>query len=697
MKTPICHWLLYLLLISKIPSLAQSIPAQRRIDSLIRLYEQATLDTSKISLLQELAFEHYAKTDYEKAEMYITTQRKLLNELAEDKYKIWKNNQLADSYTLEGAIILEKNGDYEAVFQKYKQARVLLEKYPESQQSIYMSNLFSNMGYTYSRQGKYTLALDYQLKTIQIDTLLKPIHKMYNSHLTEIGDLYNATGNREQSLVYYFKGLESAQKMQDTRYVYLNYARIGDTYSALNRYEEAIRYTQLAIASANNFQRKLDAARFKAQLAGIYFLQKEYKNAISLFSHALKAYKNLNIVNSISIAGIMNRLGRVYQKTGKYDSSLYYHSEALTMQIKMKYHEGMPLTFLNLGELYQTQKQYEKAKKYYQIALDSSIKKHHIDNIQRAYLSLSQVSESLGDFKSALAYHKSISSLKDSLTKAQNANKLAEMQVRFETQAKEAQIKQLSIENELKEQEIKENKLWFLLMMSLFTSIFIFSFLIYRYRFRYQKKMKEMEKRHEIQLERERIAKDLHDNIGSQISLISRKLDQLLAKDENDEKMIDLSDSAHEVLNQLRQTLWAINKETIKISELADKIENLTYQYQKLQNGVKISFEKSLSLDQNWELSNLEGLNFFRIAQEALHNALKHSQADEIKVMFFSQKTNNLLLKIEDNGIGFMIDNYSIRPENYGLNNMKQRAERIGAKITLSSNLGKGTSIMISK
>jgi signal transduction histidine kinase len=696
MKNLICYLFIYLYLATRVTSLAQSISAQRRIDSLDRLYQDARIDTTKIVLLKELAWEHYVGTDFEKAKLYLKTQRQLLDNLQESKYKIWKNNHLAENYTINGSLILERTGNYDSVFQKYKIAQQILEQYPESHYSIYMANVLSNMGYAYNKQGKSLHALNYQLKAIQIDTLLTPMPKMYLAHLAEVGDLYALMGNKEQALAYYLKSLENAQKMQDTRYTYVSYGKLGDIYAALGRYPEAIEYVQLAITGATTFQRSLDVARFQSQLGGIYALEGDYKKAIYLFLFTLRAYERARLTTTTGMTGIMNRLARMYQKIGRYDSAQFYLDKAFGIQQKMKYYEGIPITLLNFAECYQTQNQYKKARKYYQMALDSSLKKYNVTNLQRAYTGLVKVNEGLRNFEDAFYFQKLANQLKDSISKVQNDNKLAEMQIKFETQAKEYQIKQLNIENELKNKEIREDKIILGLTISVFTLLLCFSFFIYRYRLRYQNKLKNIEAKHQMQMEKERISKDLHDNIGSQMSLISRKLDYMLMQDVNNEDISNLSTSTHDILSQLRQTLWAINKESIKIIELENKIITLVYQCQKLHEHIHISFQSNLSTQENLVFSVLEGLSFFRITQEALHNALKHSQAQEIKITLILAKQNVLTLKIEDNGIGFSKENAS-KSESYGLQNMQSRAAGIGATILIESQTNKGTSITVSK
>jgi two-component system, NarL family, sensor histidine kinase LiaS len=85
---------------------------------------------------------------------------------------------------------------------------------------------------------------------------------------------------------------------------------------------------------------------------------------------------------------------------------------------------------------------------------------------------------------------------------------------------------------------------------------------------------------------------------------------------------------------------------------------------------------------------------FYRIAQEALHNTRKHSNASQINVSLVREKTCVELI-IEDNGTGF--DVQSTAGGHFGLKNMQQRAEAVGATLDIYSQINQGTRIRVMK
>ncbi|MFN7014915.1 MAG: sensor histidine kinase, partial [Bacteroidia bacterium] len=84
----------------------------------------------------------------------------------------------------------------------------------------------------------------------------------------------------------------------------------------------------------------------------------------------------------------------------------------------------------------------------------------------------------------------------------------------------------------------------------------------------------------------------------------------------------------------------------------------------------------------------------FRICQEALHNALKHSQASEIKISFISNKECLFKIIISDNGIGFDYNN-RYKQGHYGMKNIEQRAKDANAEITIHSAINNGTTVSL--
>jgi len=104
---------------------------------------------------------------------------------------------------------------------------------------------------------------------------------------------------------------------------------------------------------------------------------------------------------------------------------------------------------------------------------------------------------------------------------------------------------------------------------------------------------------------------------------------------------------------------------------------------------LKLKLEKSPN-----EMSPEVQYNLLRIASEAVNNSVKHSGAKVIEVVL-KCTADQLQLSVKDDGAGFSRENGNVRPGHYGLIGMKERAAQIGAKISMASEPGRGTTISV--
>ncbi len=199
--------------------------------------------------------------------------------------------------------------------------------------------------------------------------------------------------------------------------------------------------------------------------------------------------------------------------------------------------------------------------------------------------------------------------------------------------------------------------------------------------------------------QRERISRELHDNVGSQLSYISGNIDLLidskdfLSKEDEIRKLLLVSDTSKNLVSDLRETIWVIKKESITLEEFSDRLKSF------LQDQIVLSpdidFEIIESIKKDYRFQPTESLNTYRICQEAINNSIKHSSANKIVLKIFSDAEKNYYFSISDNGKGF--DTLIKKDGHYGLENMQQRAKEVGAEITIESELGKSTTVIIQK
>ncbi|GEO06713.1 hypothetical protein AAE02nite_43770 [Adhaeribacter aerolatus] len=236
-------------------------------------------------------------------------------------------------------------------------------------------------------------------------------------------------------------------------------------------------------------------------------------------------------------------------------------------------------------------------------------------------------------------------------------------------------------------------KWWFLSLLGICLIILIVGAVRYVTAFQYQQRFRKIETEQRLQKERERIARDLHDNVGSQLAYIINSLDDTPAANEvlTSSRTSHLREFTKQTINQLRETIWAIRQENISIGELVTRVQKLIWELTRYKTDFK--HEIKVAGNQELKLSPVQALNLYRIVQEAINNIFNHSQADMVQITFNVNAPTSLDIIIADNGIGF--DTQKTRLDSYGLLNMQERAKEIPAQFSILSSPGKGTRIKL--
>jgi signal transduction histidine kinase len=205
--------------------------------------------------------------------------------------------------------------------------------------------------------------------------------------------------------------------------------------------------------------------------------------------------------------------------------------------------------------------------------------------------------------------------------------------------------------------------------------------------------LKEFEKKHMAALlegqeqERSRIAKDLHDGLGQTLNAIKINLKLLGQKNEKIESLSQLIDEAIQESVRISENLLPAK---LKDFDLATCLKSLCNGIDRT-SPIPVSFE---SLGNVGYIEQPQKINFYRIAQEAINNAIKHAQASSISVQL-SEEEDKLQLMIEDDGKGFEKNISYDQSQHHGLVNMRERAEIMGGKLTIESDMERGTLIIV--
>ena len=178
------------------------------------------------------------------------------------------------------------------------------------------------------------------------------------------------------------------------------------------------------------------------------------------------------------------------------------------------------------------------------------------------------------------------------------------------------------------------------------------------------------------------IGRELHDNIGQLLSLAKLSLNSA-----KPEKQAQGKDYINDIIREVRALSKTLNLDWVESVTLDEFIGQ---QLEKIQSTGYCN--TSLQSDQSFrELTKDQKLVLIRVIQECLNNAIKHAQPDRIDIRI-TKSSQSRSIEIRDDGVGF---DTTQKSKGSGMYNLSKRMETIGGKFYLTSNLGKGTQIIL--
>ncbi|MBK7939086.1 MAG: sensor histidine kinase [Lewinellaceae bacterium] len=321
------------------------------------------------------------------------------------------------------------------------------------------------------------------------------------------------------------------------------------------------------------------------------------------------------------------------------------------------------------------------------------------DPLEVYYEEIAGAHEKMGNYKEALFWYKKFMVLDDSLFKADNVKSLADIETKYQTARKEAEIRDL-------ENQQKIHKILTYSALSGILALLVVLWLsrrAYRQKQRLaeqerllqQEKIDRLESERKVvalnahlegqQRERLRIAEDLHDDFGSGLSKISLLSEVSKKKTPASGELDKIADTAKELLLKMSEVVWALNHHNDTLPSLAAYIRRYTSGFFE-DSGVRCHF--NIPDLPETPLSGETRRNVFLVIKEALHNVLKHAAANKVEIDI-SMQGGAIRIVIRDNGKGF--DQTTLGKAGNGLLNMEKRMKATGGSFSVESTPGKGT------
>jgi two-component system, NarL family, sensor kinase len=592
-------------------------------------------------------------------------------------------------------------GNFDSALIVAKQAHMLSRKInhiPSLIESLTtLGSLYGNFG-----NRDYEKSLSYLTEASRIaeeNRLYELTHKTYSSVL----NLYFYGGDFPSAMNLTTKGLALAERQSDVRKIsgYNNllgfiYLRQGQADLSKQYYQRYLNFSQslndsIAMADAHNciaeaslLSRNLnEALRFHFIAWGIYY--RHYIAGVN-FKHDQIAYTAY-------------RISHTYKLMKDYDQAVSYSTLGLNYTRKHGTNEyDLASYYLNAGELHKLTGNATHALQWGKRALALSIEMKHLENIRDSYLLTSEIYKELNVLDSAYNFHVLYARMKDSIVNETSHREIQHLQSRYDLQKKDQEIAMQQAE--LEQQEFQRNAL-----MVAFLFLVVIMFLLYnRYRLKQQNKFQAELANQQNELfntivtfqdsERQRIAQDIHDSVGSVLSAAKLQLSALeytkdnmpLESQKNYDAAIALIDQATQELRSISHNIMpaALSRLGL-IAALRNLIEKIS-DY----SGVQINFNVHGFSER---LAEKTEIGIYPVVLELINNVLKHAHASEATIQLVRHPAY-INITVEDNGKGFDVTTKSGR-DGIGLKSVMSRIQYLKGTINIDSEIGQGTSIMI--
>jgi ligand-binding sensor domain-containing protein/signal transduction histidine kinase len=242
---------------------------------------------------------------------------------------------------------------------------------------------------------------------------------------------------------------------------------------------------------------------------------------------------------------------------------------------------------------------------------------------------------------------------------------------------------------------------WFYILVGLSASALLSGGALWFARRRMRRKLERLERQRAIERERTRIARDIHDNLGANLTRIS-----LLSQSAHGElhnpgqaavQLNRIYDTTRELTRALDEIVWAVNPEHDTLDSLASYLGKFAQDFLGSLD-IRCRLDVSTQLPP-WPVTAEVRHNLFLAFKEALHNVVKHAAASEVSISLTTDADAFFALLIRDNGRGFEPEALLREPRREpgrsasgnGLKNMRRRLEKIGGRCEIQSSPGQGT------
>lgn len=579
-----------------------------------------------------------------------------------------------------------------------------LELAKKSNDQKFIAQGYNDIGIVYMKKSNFREAIKWHKLALDIRLKLKSDLDKASSY-SKLGVCSEEIADHVSSLEYALKALAIYEKLQNKPYIAFTLNTICNINGNLKQYGNMMAYAQ------RGYKLALESGNKEAEAGAWHYMAYAYEGMAKIDSAIYVERKAYDIFvqlgDSNTIASMLNNLGYFSRLAYKDEEAINYYKKALNIAHNIGDVSSEALYNSNLSNVYLNMKKYDLCEKYIKEAERLSAGDVSKDNLLSIYKTLGELYAYTGRGVQANEYYEKYALLKDELFSGEAAKQLSEMQVKYDTDKKITENKLLQNENELKTAQLSNNRLLLVFLIVGIVLVVAVSYLLFVRAKLKQKQVldkelllqKELRSKAVIEAEekeRVRIARELHDGIGQQLSAAKLNISGLQAslktnKPEEELMLKNALDLLDESVKEVRAVSHSMVPNALIKSGLVMAVREFV-------NKISTSGNLKVNLEIVGMNERLDGTIeniLFRVMQELVNNIIKHAQASEVSIQFIKHE-KELTILIEDNGKGFDVNKKLNETDGgIGLKNIQSRIDFLNGEVIFDSYLNKGTTVTI--
>lgn len=462
--------------------------------------------------------------------------------------------------------------------------------------------------------------------------------KAYNEAANE----YEYLGNYEPSTEYYLKSLKFAALIDDKKMQRMLNNNLGSIFLALKDYTTGYAYSSQACQMSKDAGDSVTMANCLVNMSVAELNQKKFQQALQHLDEAEAV--GYRIPDMTLVADALSDKGLVY--LARHDlneaAASYKKQKSIADRYNLPYEKMYSLFQLAMVE--KERGNFQNANTYASHAIAIGERVGTADELMEMYDSMSAIKQKMGDLKSALYYKNKYVAIDDSLRNKQVETNIHQLNIQYRTAQKDKQIAEQNLSIEKSKTAIERKNTWIFISLAGITAFAVILLLSLR---GYKQKQKlhnqqllTLQKEHEVNTlsakmqakeeERDRIAREIHDDSGSALTTILYLSDDLKTQDK--ETAINSADkiasTASLVVDKMNEIIRSMNPDYDTLNDLIAYTRQHCAEFLR-DHGLQYELDIPETIT-DLPLSGEQRRNIYLVIKEALHNIVKHANASKV-------------------------------------------------------------------